>query len=114
VAIEIDNSYAEGRAARSKAEQPSRAKDDFLAILSHELRTPLQAMFGWARMLHTGKLDEMAAQRAAEAIERNTRLQTQLIEDLLDVSRIVAGKLQLDERSVHLVPLIEAAVEAGR
>jgi PAS domain S-box-containing protein len=114
VAIENAQLYAEERAARSEAEQASRAKDDFLAILSHELRTPLQAMLGWARMLRTGKLDEAAARRAAEAIERNTRLQTQLIEDLLDVSRIVAGKLQLDERPVHLVPVIEAAVEAVR
>ncbi len=114
VAIENAQLYAEERAARSEAEQASRAKDDFLAILSHELRTPLQAMLGWARMLRTGKLDEVAARRAAEAIERNTRLQTQLIEDLLDVSRIVAGKLQLDERPVHLVPVIEAAVEAVR
>jgi len=113
-ALENARLYAEERAARSEAEEASRAKDDFLAMLSHELRTPLQALLGWARMLASGKLDEVATQRAAETIERNTHLQTQLIEDLLDVSRIVAGKLQLDLRPVHLVPVIEAAVEAVR
>jgi signal transduction histidine kinase/ActR/RegA family two-component response regulator len=113
-AIENAQLHAEERAARSEAEAASRAKDDFLAVLSHELRTPLQAMLGWARMLTSGKLDEVAARRAGETIERNTRLQTQLIEDLLDVSRIVAGKLQLDQRPVHLVPVIEAAIEAVR
>jgi signal transduction histidine kinase len=114
IAIENVQLYAEERAARSEAEAASRAKDDFLAVVSHELRTPLQAMLGWARMLTSGKLDEAAAHRAAETIERNTRLQTQLIDDLLDDSRIVAGKLTLDERAVDLLPVIDAAIEAVR
>lgn len=114
IAIENARLYAQERVARGEAEEANRAKDDFLAVVSHELRTPLQAMLGWARMLTSGKLDEAAARRAAETIERNTRLQTQLIDDLLDVSRIVAGKLQLDERAVDLLPVIDAAVEAVR
>jgi signal transduction histidine kinase len=99
---------------RREAQAASQAKDDFLAVLSHELRTPLQAMLGWAHMLASGKLDEATVRRAAETIERNTRLQTQLIDDLLDVSRIVAGKLQLDERAVDLLPVIDAAIEGVR
>jgi len=114
VALENARLYAEERVARSEAQAASQAKDDFLAVLSHELRTPLQAMLGWAHMLTSGKLDDATVRRAAETIERNTRLQTQLIDDLLDVSGIVAGKLQLDERAVDLLPVIDAAIEAVR
>lgn len=100
------------QAARQEAEEANRTKDEFLAMLSHELRTPLNAMLGWTRMLRSGTLDQAAVERALEVIERNTKVQTQLIEDLLDVSRIVSGKLHLDLRPVDLVPVVRAAIEA--
>jgi signal transduction histidine kinase/ActR/RegA family two-component response regulator len=92
----------------------AEAKDRFLAVLSHELRTPLSAMLGWARMLREGALSADTTRRALEVIERNTKLQAQLIEDLLHVSRIISGKVQLDLRPVALGPLIHAAVETLR
>ena len=95
-----------------EAEAANRAKDEFLATLSHELRTPLNAMLGWATVLRTGKLDEATTARGLDAIERNSRIQAQLIDDLLDVSRIVSGKLRLELRPVALRPVIEAALEA--
>src|SRR6185503_11262296 len=88
-AIAVDNA----RLFRD-ADAAGRAKDEFLAALSHELRTPLHAMLGWTRMLRTGTLDAPTAARALDTLERNTRLQAQLIEDLLDVSRIITGKLR--------------------
>jgi PAS domain S-box-containing protein len=100
------------RRARQEAEEANRLKDEFLATLSHELRTPLTAMLGWTRMLRTRQLDENTSQHALETIERNVRAQTQLIEDLLDVSRIITGKLRLDTRPVELVPVIEAAIDS--
>jgi signal transduction histidine kinase/CheY-like chemotaxis protein len=100
------------QAARADAETASRAKDAFLATLSHELRTPLNAMVGWLWWLRTGMLDEAKRERALDTIERNTKSLAQLIEDLLDVSRIITGKLRLDIRTAPLVPVIEAAVEA--
>jgi signal transduction histidine kinase/ActR/RegA family two-component response regulator len=100
------------QAVRAEAESASQAKDRFLAILSHELRTPLTAMLGWSRVLRTGKLDPDRAARALEAIERNTLLQARLIEDLLDMSRIVAGTLRLDGRPVMVAPAVEAALAA--
>jgi signal transduction histidine kinase/CheY-like chemotaxis protein len=102
------------QAARAEAETASRAKDEFLATLSHELRTPLNALVGWIWWLRTGGLDEARTTRALETIERNTRALAQLIEDLLDVSRIITGKLRLDIRAVELVPIIEAAIDAVR
>jgi PAS domain S-box-containing protein len=93
-------------------EEADRAKDQFLATLSHELRTPLTAILGWTRMLRSGRLDAAAQATALETIERNTRLQTQLIEDLLDVSRIISGKLQLDRQPVELATVVEAAVQS--
>jgi PAS domain S-box-containing protein len=95
-------------------EEADRAKDQFLATLSHELRTPLTAILGWTRMLRSGRLDATAQTTALETIERNTRLQAQLIEDLLDVSRIISGKLQLDRQPVELAAVIEAAVQSLR
>lgn len=95
-----------------EAQDANRAKDDFLATLSHELRTPLNAVFGWTRMLQSGVLDAATSARAIEAIARNARAQTQLIEDLLDVSRIVTGKTRLDVQLVDPVGPIEAAVDA--
>jgi signal transduction histidine kinase len=94
------------------AQDASRAKDEFLAVLSHELRTPLTPVLGWVRMLRTGTLKPEAAGRALETVERNTRLQVQLVEDLLDVSRIITGKLHLDLRPVALGEVLDAAADA--
>ncbi len=98
--------------ARAVAEQSNRLKDDFLATLSHELRTPLAAILGWTTLLRSKQLDEQTTARAIETIERNARAQTQLIDDLLDVSRIITGNLRLDVTRVELAVVIEAAVEA--
>ena len=92
----------------------NRAKEDFLATLSHELRTPLNAMLGWTRLLRTGKLDASAKARALETIERNARIQEQLIADILDVSRIVTGKLRLELRPIELAPVVDEALDAIR
>lgn len=100
--------------ARKQAEEASRAKDEFLAIVSHELRTPLTAIYGWSRMLRTTDLDEQAQAHALEVIEQSARAQTRLIEDLLDVSRIVTGKIHIDPRPVELVPIVETAMDAVR
>ena len=96
-------------AARSAA--ANRIKDEFLAVLSHELRSPLNPILGWTRLLRTRKFDEQARDKALETIERNAKLQTQLIEDLLDVSRILQGKMALNACPVNLVSTIEAAIE---
>jgi signal transduction histidine kinase/AmiR/NasT family two-component response regulator len=98
------------REARSQAESVSAMKDEFLATLSHELRTPLNAILGWAVMLRRGVRDEATAQRGLETIERNARAQASLIEDLLDMSRIVAGKIRLDVQEVVPASFVEAAV----
>ena len=100
--------------ARQEAQAANRAKDEFLATLSHELRTPLNAILGWARLLSTGNLDPETARKAIEIIERNTRLQAQLIEDLLDISRIITGKLRLDLRIVPVSRIIDAALDSVR
>ncbi len=96
------------------AESANRAKDEFLAILSHEMRTPLNAMMGWSQLLSHEKLDAASFARAARSIERNTKVLAQLIQDLLDVSRIVAGKLRLDVRPQNVAALLYAAVETVR
>ena len=100
--------------AREEAESANRAKDEFLATVSHELRTPLNAILGWAHMLRASTLDQSTQQRALETIERNARSQAQLIEDILDVSRIVTGKLRLDVRPVELASVVESAIDAVR
>jgi signal transduction histidine kinase len=100
--------------ARAEAEQANRTKDEFLATLSHELRTPLSAILGWSHLVRTGTLDDTQLSRAIETIERNARSQSQLIDDLLDVSRIITGKLQIEARPVDLFAVIEAAIEAVR
>lgn len=100
--------------ARRAAEEANRLKDEFLAMVSHELRTPLTAILGWAHMLHSGQLDEAGVRRALETIERNAKVQAQVIEDLLDISRIMSGKLHLDVRAVKPRAVIEAAVDAMR
>jgi PAS domain S-box-containing protein len=96
------------------AQQANRLKDEFLATLSHELRTPLTAVLGWSHLLRAGQLDEKSAANALETIERNARAQSQLIEDLLDVSRIIVGNLRLDVRLVDPGYFIESAIEALR
>ena len=100
--------------ARLQAEKANRTKDEFLATLSHELRTPLTAMLGWTRMLRMNELDERTAAHALDTIERNAKAQAQLVEDLLDVSRIITGNLRLDVRPLDLVPVIEAALDSVR
>jgi signal transduction histidine kinase/ActR/RegA family two-component response regulator len=102
------------RAARTEAEHASRAKDEFIATLSHELRTPLNSVLGWARLLRTGKLDPAALARAIQAIERGATTQAQIVDDLLDMARIVRGQLRLDARPLDLVPVVEAAIETVR
>ena len=102
------------QAARKQAEEANRTKDEFLATLSHELRTPLNAILGWVQVLRTGKLDPAAGARALETIERNARSQAQLIADLLDVSRIITGKLRLDFKPVDLRRIIDSALESVR
>jgi signal transduction histidine kinase/CheY-like chemotaxis protein len=102
------------QAARAEAERASRAKDEFIATLSHELRTPLNSVLGWARLLRTGKLDAAGVGQAVEAIERGATTQAQIVDDLLDVSRIVRGALRLDVRPVDLAPVIAAAVDTVR
>ncbi|HEY9873210.1 MAG TPA: ATP-binding protein [Candidatus Obscuribacterales bacterium] len=97
-----------------QVEQANHAKDEFLATVSHELRTPLNAILGWGRMLRTGRLNKDTFDRALETIERNAKAQAQLIEDLLDISRIISGKLRLDLRSVNLAGVIETAVDVVR
>ncbi|HEY9282981.1 MAG TPA: PAS domain S-box protein, partial [Pyrinomonadaceae bacterium] len=97
-----------------EAQEVNRLKDEFLATLSHELRTPLTAVLGWTRLLGTGQLDAETSKRAMETIERNAQSQVQLIDDILDVSRIIRGKLRLNVRPVELAPVIESAVDSVR
>ena len=98
--------------ARLEAQAANHAKDEFLATLSHELRTPLNAILGWTQLLSGGQLSVEAAARAVEIIERNTRLQAQLIDDLLDISRIITGKLRLEQKVVNVHTVTDAAVES--
>jgi two-component system CheB/CheR fusion protein len=105
---------AREQAARQEAEAANRAKDDFLATVSHELRTPLSAILGWSRLLCTQKPDGATAVRGLESIERNAMVQAQLIEDILDVSRIVAGKMSLESRPIDLAQIINAAIDTAR
>ena len=99
------------QAARVESERASRTKDEFLATLSHEIRTPLNAILGWATLLRSGRSTAKAAEQGLEIIERNARLQAQMIEDLLDMSRIVSGKLRLDVQRIDLTDVIRSAVE---
>jgi PAS domain S-box-containing protein len=106
--------YEAERHARAEAEQANRVKDEFLAVLSHELRTPLNPILGWSKLLQDHKHDPATLNRGLQTIERNAKLQTQLIEDLLDVSRILQGKLNLNVAPVDLKFTIEAAMETVR
>ena len=112
--LEYQALLAREQDARRDAENANRTKDDFLATLSHELRTPIAAILGWAQVLTTVQRDEATLHRALESIERNARQQVQLIDDLLDLSRIIAGKLRLDLRVVDLGPVLTAAIETAR
>ncbi|MGH7341757.1 MAG: hybrid sensor histidine kinase/response regulator, partial [Candidatus Rokuibacteriota bacterium] len=115
-ALAVDNAtlYSEADQARAQAEGANRAKDEFLAVVSHELRTPMNAVYGWARMLQMGQIDAGATPRALDAIVRNAHVQLQLIDDLLDVSRIISGKMRLDVRPVDVPRVLEAALDAVR
>ncbi|BDI20305.1 hypothetical protein ANSO36C_61070 [Nostoc cf. commune SO-36] len=106
--------YEAEKTARAQAETANRIKDEFLAVLSHELRTPLNPILGWAKLLRTRKFDEATRIRALETIERNAKLQTQLIGDLLDVSRILQGKVRLNLYAVDLKVAIASALETVR
>jgi signal transduction histidine kinase len=106
--------FAREQAARQEADRANRLKDEFLATISHELRTPLNAILGWVQLLRGGRLDPEARERALETIERNARAQSELVEDLLDMSRIISGKLNLDVSDVDLGRVIGEAVEAVR
>ena len=104
----------ERQAARAEADVANSIKDEFLATLSHELRTPLTSILGWSHLLANGKLDEQGAKRAIETIVRNAHAQKQLIDELLDISRIITGKLRLDVGPVELAPMIESIVDSMR
>jgi PAS domain S-box-containing protein len=111
---EKEQAFERERLARAQAEKATRLKDEFLANLSHELRTPMNIIIGWAHLLRNGKLAEEQKTRAADAIERAARSQAQLIEDLLDVSRIVTGKLRLEMQDVRLGLILKSAVDSLR
>ena len=100
--------------ARSEAEAANRLKDEFLATVSHELRTPLNSILGWSQLMRTRTLDSEGRTRALDTIERNTKSLAQIIDDLLDVSRIISGKLRLEATPIDLAPVIEAALDAIR
>jgi PAS domain S-box-containing protein len=114
--LALDNArlYEEAQDAYREAQKASRMKDEFLATLSHELRTPLNAIVGWSHLLRDGLLDPPTAARAIETINRNAKVQDQLISDILDVSRIVAGRLRLRLRRQPIGPVVEAAVDTVR
>lgn len=109
---QVQNQRNAAAEARIAAEEASRAKDEFLATVSHELRTPLTAILGWARLLRTEKFDQATIAEGLEAIERNAYAQTHLVDDLLDMSRIIAGKLRVTAQRVDLAPVIDLAVES--
>jgi PAS domain S-box-containing protein len=105
---------ASERAARQRAEAASRAKDEFVAMISHEIRSPLNAILGWAQMLRQGTLDQTATTNALESIERNARAQAQLVSDLLDISRVITGKLKINARPVDITNSLDSALESIR
>ncbi|RYX80882.1 PAS domain S-box protein [bacterium] len=109
----VEEARAEAEALRLQAEEANRLKDEFLATLSHELRTPLNAILGWSNLIQTGQLEPEDAQRGLATIERNARAQAQLIEDILDVSRMITGKMRLDVQSVDLARIIEEAINTA-
>jgi PAS domain S-box-containing protein len=100
--------------ARRRAEEANRLKDEFVSTVSHELRTPLNAILGWGRLLSSGKLDAATATKAMASVERNARAQAQIVDDLLDISRIITGKLRLDDRELDLARIVESAIDGVR
>src|SRR5678815_5016830 len=110
VAIENVRLLELERSAREAAEESNRLKDEFLATVSHELRTPLTAILGWSRLLEGGSLDDSSAQQAVETIWRNAKAQAQIVDDILDVSRIITGNLSLDLHPIEVVPVISNAI----
>ncbi len=114
VAIENVRLLKLERTAREAAEESNRLKDEFLATVSHELRTPLTAILGWARLLEGGSLDKRVAEQAVETIWRNAKAQAQIIDDILDVSRIITGNLYLDLHPLELAPVVESAINVVR
>ncbi|MBD2341366.1 PAS domain-containing protein [Calothrix sp. FACHB-156] len=112
--IERDRILQLEQVARNEAERANRIKDEFLAILSHELRSPLNPILGWTKLLQSRRLDENKTAEALATIERNAKLQTQLIDDLLDIARILRGKLSLNADNVNLTFVIEAAIDTIR
>jgi len=114
VAIENVRLLERESTARASAEESNRLKDEFLATVSHELRTPLTAILGWSRMLQGGALDDVMAARAIETINRNAKAQAQIIDDILDVSRIITGNLYLELHPIELAPVLEAAINVVR
>jgi signal transduction histidine kinase/CHASE1-domain containing sensor protein/ActR/RegA family two-component response regulator len=114
VAIENVRLLKLERTAREAAEESNRLKDEFLATVSHELRTPLTAILGWCRMLEGGTLDDSVAQQAVETIWRNAKAQAQIVDDILDVSRIITGNLYLDLHPLEVVPVVENAINVVR
>jgi signal transduction histidine kinase/CheY-like chemotaxis protein len=111
--VDRERLLARERAARAAVEAANRAKDDFLAVLSHELRTPLQPIVGWVKLLRH-RSDPQTLRQGLDTIERNARTQAQIVEDLLDMSRVIAGKLGLEQRAIALVPVVQSAVDAVR
>jgi signal transduction histidine kinase/CHASE1-domain containing sensor protein/CheY-like chemotaxis protein len=114
VAIENVRLLKLERTAREAAEESNRLKDEFLATVSHELRTPLTAILGWSRMLEGGTLDDQVTQQAVETIWRNAKAQAQIVDDILDVSRIITGNLYLDLHPLEVVPVVENAINVVR
>lgn len=114
VAVENVRLLERESTARAVAEESNRLKDEFLATVSHELRTPLTAILGWSRMLESGSLDAEAAAKAIETIRRNAKSQSQIIDDILDVSRIITGNLYLDLQPIEIAPVIDAAINVVR
>jgi signal transduction histidine kinase len=109
IALAIDNAYL-----LSESQAANRAKDEFLATLSHELRTPLNAILGWSQLLNNGNLEKEAATHALQTIERNARMQAQLVEDLLDLSRITMGQMHIESEVVDLTQVVENAIDTVR
>ncbi|MGB9179592.1 MAG: ATP-binding protein [Pyrinomonadaceae bacterium] len=109
---EREKLFVQEQMARAEAESANRLKDEFLATVSHELRTPLNAIIGWSHMLRNGRLDEATVTRALETIERNANSQAQLVEDILDVSRVITGKLRLNIEAVDAASVVNAAIDA--
>ncbi len=108
----LQQALAEAQEAKRHAEEANRIKDDFLTTISHELRTPLTSIVGWVTMLRGGRLDEVMAHKALETIDRNVKAQAQLVEDLLDISRIVSGKMHIVPKPLNLSSIIHSAVDS--